>query len=53
MEGREGGAIGVRGPLPGGSMDLRTLLAGVFVREGLPEDAVEPSCLVGDLPGDC
>lgn len=52
MEGREGGAIDGRGPLVGGSMDFRTVLAGVFVLEGLPGDAVEPSSFVGDLLGD-
>lgn len=52
IEGLGGGAIEVRGPLTGGSIDFRTLLDGVFVLEVLPDEAVEPSCLVGDLLGD-
>jgi hypothetical protein len=51
--GREGGAIDVRGPLVGGSIVFCPLPAGVFVLEGVPGDAVKPSCFVGDLLGDC
>jgi len=52
IEGRDGGAIDVRGPLVGSSAEFRKLPAGVFVLRVLPGDAVEPSCFVGDLLGD-
>lgn len=55
IEGREaleGGAIDVRGPLEGGNIDFRAVLDGVFARVELLDEAVEPSCLVGDLLGD-
>lgn len=52
LEVLEGGAIEVRELFAGGRIDLRALLVGVPVLVELPEDAVEPSCLVGDLLGD-
>lgn len=56
IEGRdvlEGGAMDVLGPLAGGSIGCRAVLVGVPVLEELADDTVEPSCLVGDLLGDC
>lgn len=42
----------VRLDLIGGTIDFLDVLNGVPVRGELPEDIVEPSCLVGDLLGD-
>lgn len=56
IEGRDvregGGAMGVRGPFVGWSIGFLVVPAGVFVLLELPDEAVEPSCLVGDLLGD-
>lgn len=55
IEGREdleGGAIDVRGPLVGGSIDFLAVVDGVLARVELFDDVLEPSCLVGDLLGD-
>jgi len=55
IEGRdvvEGGAIDVRGPFAGESIDFRAVLVGVPVLVEFPDETVEPSCLVGDLLGD-
>lgn len=55
IEGRdvlEGGAIDVCEPFVGGSIDFLAVLVGVPVLVEFPEEAVEPSCLVGDLLGD-
>ena len=55
IEGREvlgGGAIEVRGPFNGGTVDFLLAPAGVLVLVELPEEVVELSCFVGDLLGD-
>ena len=48
----DGGAMDIRFGLEGGSRDFRPVLEGVPFLEEVPDDAVEPSCLVGDLLGD-
>ena len=55
MDGREvlaGGPIDVRLDLEGGSMELRVVVDGVPALVALPDEADDPSCLVGDLLGD-
>lgn len=56
IEGRDvregGGGMGVRGPFVGWSIGFLVVPDGVFVLVELPDEAVEPSCLVGDLLGD-
>ena len=56
MDGREGldggGAIELRGPFAGGNIDFRAMPAGVEALVEFPDEAVEPSCFVGDLLGD-
>ena len=49
--GTEGGAMERRLALLPAREGLALL--GVVVREAEPEDPVDPSCLVGDLLGDC
>ena len=55
-EGREfrgGGAMDVRGPFGGGTMEFLAVPEGVLVREELAVEAVDASGFVGDLLGDC
>lgn len=55
IEGREvraGGPIEVRLAFAGGKMDFRPDAEGVPALVELPDEADEPSCLVGDLLGD-
>lgn len=51
-DGKGGGPIDVRLAFVGGRIDFRAVPDGVPIREELPDDAVEPSCFVGDLLGD-
>ena len=55
MDGRDalaGGPVNVRLGFEGGSMDFRVVVDGVPALVELPDEADEPSCLVGDLIGD-
>ena len=51
-EDKDGGPIEVRLVFEGGSIDFRAVLDGVPVLEEVPDEAVDPSCFVGDLLGD-